>query len=306
MGRALAIVVNANASRGAIMGRPLSRLRATLRPDERLFVSHSDLDMAQIAAEITRIGLPPVALLGGDGTLTRSLTALATASGGALPPRLLLLRGGTMNTVADGMGLPAGAPHALLARYRRGGTGRRVCTLSADRRIGFLFSTGLMHDFLRAYYDSPLGTGVVGAATLLTRAVGSAALRGPLAQRLSAGVEAALEVDGALHPRRRYLFIGAGTVPQVGLAFRPYARAGRGTPGFHLLGYRGHIGALAGALPHFARGHAARVPNTMDCLARSLRIDAGGTGVPYALDGELHDAVDPLCVELGPTLDVYP
>lgn len=310
MGCALAIVVNANAHAGNIMGTPLSRLRRALGPDQRLFVSRTLGDLQEIVAELVRQGLPPVAVVGGDGTLTVTLSALHRASGGALPPALLVLRGGTMNTVADGMGIPFGRPDQLLRRYRnrRPDAGQRRYTLLSDGQVGFLFSAGLMHTFLQAYYSQPFGTGARGAAMLLAQGIGSTLVGGPLARRLAQPLCARLTLDGVPQAGDAQLFVGAGTVPQVGLGFRPYGRVAHSPQGFHVLAYRGTLGSLPRALPMFALSQGHRVPDALDALCAHIQLRSvqPGTPIPYSLDGELLQSGDVLDLRLGPALRVYP
>lgn len=305
MGCPLAIIVNANAHKGAFVRRHLSALRAKCRADERLYVSHSRDELARIAAEVAAARPDTVALLGGDGTLTATLSALYSATG-ALPERVLVLRGGTMNTVASGLGVPRGTPLSLLERFRGldAQAGRRAYTLELDGRVGFLFSAGLMYAFLAEYYTQPLGTGVFGAGSLLASGVASALVRSPLAARLSAGLSVSLQLDAQRLPMRDYLFVGAATVPEVGLGFAPYARVLRAPEGFQLLAYAGRIRGLVPRLVRFARG--AAVPDTVDALVRTAVIDAGEQPIPYSLDGELYESRGPISLRLGPAIRVLP
>lgn len=309
MSRGLAIVVNANANRGRFMRRGLGLLRTRLRGDERLFVTRRLADLDGVVETLAADPPNTLGLVGGDGTITASLSALYAATG-ALPPKLLLLRGGTMNTVATGLGIRRGDPLLRLAEYRRrsGETGRLAQTLDVGGRLGFLFSAGLMHGFLAEYYDQPFGTGHLGAATLLARGVGSALASGPLARRLATPVTASLSVDGRPIERRQYLFVGAATVPEVGIGFRPYGRmAGDGgppAPGFQVLAYSGPIGRLVRDLPAFARGRSAHVPGTLDEVCCALRIEPAASPFKFALDGDLHEVTGPLHLRLGPTVRV--
>lgn len=332
MAGGLAIIVNGNANRGRFLRpgfRPpgvdpgvgaagpwrasgLDQLRAALGSDERLFVTQSMADLDRAAAALVAEPAETLGLVGGDGTISASLTALYRLGGEVLPQNLLLLRGGTMNTVASGLGIRRGDPLAGLARYRRAapGAGHRAYTIEAQGRLGFLFSAGLMYTFLAEYYRQPLGTGPLGAAGLLAAGIGSALTGGALSARLASPLRARLTVDGCPMAVTNYLFVGAATVAEVGIGFAPYARVGRvggGRPaGFHVLGYQGRIRQLAAALPRFARGQGPRDAETLDRLCKQLLIEPETGGLPFALDGDLHRAQGSLRLGLGPSFRILP
>ncbi|NOY28109.1 MAG: diacylglycerol kinase, partial [Oligoflexia bacterium] len=93
-----------------------------------------------------------VCINGGDGTLAHTLSALARTWGETPLPAIALLRGGTMNTIAHGIGL-SGKPPAILRRLlHRHAQGQAQPTttrhlmrirdgLGVDR-YGFLFGNG--------------------------------------------------------------------------------------------------------------------------------------------------------------------
>ncbi|MEZ4409640.1 MAG: diacylglycerol kinase family protein [Polyangiales bacterium] len=88
-----------------------------------------------------------VGVVGGDGTVGVTVTAVARAWEGRELPAVAFLRGGTMNTVANAVGVPRGRPEALARRLRglvesgRFRTAPRG-TVRARERLGFLFGTG--------------------------------------------------------------------------------------------------------------------------------------------------------------------
>ena len=299
------IIVNAKAGRGQCLAR-VGTLRSQLRDGERLIVTSDEASLAQAAADVVATGAARVSLLGGDGTIATTLTALQRASPRAeLPAEFVLLGGGTMNTVARGLGATGGPPEERLRRARAVpyGAGRPVRPLVVNGQLGFLLSTGLMHQFLVEYYAQG-DPSSVGAARLLARGILSSLRRGPLARRLSARFTARLTLDGTPLPERDCLFVGVGTVPEVGLGFRPYARASP-ERGFHVVAYSGSIAALAFSLAAFARGRGEVVAGTFDRTGFRLTIEAqGAEPIPFALDGDLHPAAAALHVGLGPTIRI--
>src|SRR5207237_10930609 len=87
-------------------------------------------------------------------------------------PQVALLRGGTMNTVANSIGVPRGKPDGLLERLVHAYARRAVEPLHQAQRymmraapmhadgdlgkpqFGFLFGTGVVHGFLSEYYGT--------------------------------------------------------------------------------------------------------------------------------------------------------
>src|SRR4029077_4419067 len=141
--------------------------------------------------DFRKVEIDVLAISGGDGTNHVTLTGFLDVYSGAVMPRVALLRGGTMNTVANSVGVGHGRPEGLLARLVREDAKRGAVELENVERyvmrvaprqggkndFGFLFGTGVMRGFLAEYYrggqPSPLA-----ALTTLARAVGSALVGG--------------------------------------------------------------------------------------------------------------------------------
>lgn len=276
-------------------------LRQARSPHTLYFETQSLAELAAAAREIRAQNIDAVALCGGDGSIGAALNALETSAGvqDALP-HIALLRGGTMNTIARSIGVRSGNPAQQLARLQqRSQLGVRPCTtLAIDGRLGFLFSSGIMYGFLAAYYEN--GAGPLGAATLLLRVMASAAREGPAAQRISQRFEASLRCEQeAEQPSRNYLFVGAGTVQEVGLGFRPFRLAHPAAQCFHALSYTGSVRGLLRALPLFAVGHGDRLAQAQSFPCRSLTLNHPGS-LPYALDGDLYQSRNPTTLRCGP------
>src|SRR5580693_9687084 len=62
-------------------------------------------ELYRIAEDFRRFDIDVLAISGGDGTNHVTLTGFLDVYGGAMIPRVALLRGGTMNTVANSVGI---------------------------------------------------------------------------------------------------------------------------------------------------------------------------------------------------------
>lgn len=268
---------------------------------------HSIDELVEAARRFHDQGVDVIAINGGDGTAHVVLTAVIQAwSGDPLPP-IALLRGGTMNTIAAGLGVkgtPATLLDALLRRYHSGEpfptAERHVMRIGGDEKpqYGFLFGNGLLANFLEAYYEGSEPSPTK-AAWLLARACASAVVNGALIRQLTRPAEVEVEVDGQLWSVRSFLTVGAGTVDDIGLGFRPFFQSVRHPGRMHVLGLACSAVTLVKELPRIWMAHPTQSPDILNAfpermLLRSERPQA------YMVDGDFHTAGQTLEVSVGP------
>ncbi|PKN54676.1 MAG: hypothetical protein CVU56_25290 [Deltaproteobacteria bacterium HGW-Deltaproteobacteria-14] len=177
----IGVVVNPRARYIKRHPAAIERLRRILGGRGELVTSRAVDEVDGIVARFKREGVDVVAIVGGDGTagiMARGIVAVYGAAAAA--PPLAMLRGGTMNTVANALRLPRGKPEEHLTRLlERTGSGVLPPvvwrpTLVANGRLGFLFGTGAFYTFLEQYYraghDNP---SAVTAVETITRAAAS-------------------------------------------------------------------------------------------------------------------------------------
>ena len=138
----------------------------------KLELTNSLEDLARVAESFRERGIEVLAINGGDGTVSRTLTAFIRAYQGSALPKVLILRGGTINVLAENLRLQ-GSPEAILVRYLesislvRPSTIQRIRCISIDNNYGFLFGNGLVANYLEAFYLNK--TGPVGAVMLVIK-----------------------------------------------------------------------------------------------------------------------------------------
>ncbi len=252
-------------------------------------------------------GVEVVAVNGGDGSSHVVLTELVAVFGADLP-MVALLRGGTMNTVASGIGV-RGATRAVLKRvvgHLRAGQSLPTVARSLLRvdgaapQYGFLFGNGLIANFLEVYYEgaepSPLK-----ALWILARGVLSAPFGGGMIRRLMRPIRLDVEVDGVRSERRDHLAIGAGTVDDIGFRFRPFFRA-PGHPGhLHLLAIACTPLRLVAELPRIWTARPPRSPDIGAALTTGFVLRADRP-INFMIDGDFHEGGTALVVSVGPTV----
>jgi diacylglycerol kinase family enzyme len=235
----LGLLVNVHAGSVRRDPRLVAKLEALL-PRGHVMATARVEDVAPALKALRERGVSAVGLVGGDGTLSGTLTELVETWPRPWPA-VLVLRGGTVNTISAALGA-RGSPAASLRRWLHGDTHpretvREVLRVEAEHcapRCGLIFGNGVATRWLQAYYAEP-EPGVQAASRVLARAVRSAAVGGDFARGLFESFTARVSIDGQAIPERSFRLIGASTIRDVGLGFRPFLSAGSAPGRFHLL-----------------------------------------------------------------------
>jgi len=139
----------------------------------------------------------------------------------------------------------------------------------------------------------------------LVRAATSVAVGGEIGKRVSRRWEGRVTFDdGATFPDRDYLAIGAGTVDQIGLGFRPFYRYAEAEDHFHILGIHTSSMGFVRVLPDIWRACPMGEMHTFECVTRSAVLEARGGVVHYILDGDVHSHEGPLSARIGPVVKI--
>ncbi|MCB9759959.1 MAG: diacylglycerol kinase [Alphaproteobacteria bacterium] len=244
-----------------------------------------------------------LAINGGDGTSHVVFSTMLSVYQDTPMPAVALLRGGTMNTVASGLGI-RGRPQALLGRLveqYHSGEPFRVAErnlIVVGEHAGFLFGNGLLSHFLEVYYDSD-DPNPARAVWLLVRAGASALVGGKFIRHLFRPVRAQVTVGPWRWTQGTWMTIAAGTVDDIGLGFRPFYRC-LDHPGYmHAVGVACGPMALIGQLPNIWRARPIEHPDVVDAVADRMVIEADEP-LSYMLDGDFHVGGQRLEVTIGP------
>jgi diacylglycerol kinase (ATP) len=310
----IGVVFNPRSRRNLRDPRAASRLARTLGDQGVVRTAGSIDELYRIAEDFRREDIDVLAISGGDGTNHVTLTGFIDVYGGATMPQVALLRGGTMNTVANSVGVRRGAPEGLLGRLLRDYAQRssaplenverhvmRIAPLEEGRaHYGFLFGTGAVAGFLAEYYRGGEPTPLVAAKTL-ARGIGSAFIRGETIRRMARPFRGSVELDdGTRWQQREYLAVAAGTIPNIGLNFRPFHRYDERPGAFHLLGIHASPVAFVKELPRIHRAMPMRPGKTYDAVVDHAIVRSADEVMGYMIDGDLHETRGPLEVGIGP------
>lgn len=321
------IIVNPRARAGRDPALP-RRLEAELRAAGvagEVRVTRSPADLEEAARAFAAAGVAVVGVCGGDGTSSATLAALGRCYRRGRLPVLLLLRGGTINTVARNLGV-RGRPELLLRRALRhlaqGPEGLplwRQDLLSVHYRryrsgadappdlCGFLFAAAMGARFLHAYYQTAPQPGLGQALLLMGRTIGSTMVPGGgrLSRRLFAQTPIEVEADGERLPAERFRMLVCSTVPDVGLGMRVAWQAGRSARRLHLVASALPIGSMARQLHRVFRGQPLSGPREahVDRLVERVRLRFPASEEPFTLDGDLYLARE-IEIALGPQIGI--
>ncbi|MBA2664466.1 MAG: diacylglycerol kinase [Bradymonadaceae bacterium] len=308
----IGIITNPHSRRNRRHPERMRRLGYMLGRNDTYELTNRIEDVALVAERFKQSGIEILALNGGDGTNHVTLTTFIQVYGDEPLPKVALLRGGTMNTVSNGVGI-SGTPPRLLAnlveKYYTGQafeTSRRDTLRVTDEtgeRYGFIFGNGLVANFLEMYYATGNPSPTT-AAVLLAKAVATLPMGGEINDRLFRPFTARVELDKDTWESRDYTSVLAATVDQIGLGFRPFIRCQERDGAFHLLGIISRPLELALQLPRIRFGLPV-AEDKMRSAVTSRAIFRSEEPISYTIDGDMHTAQSGLVtLEAGPGIDI--
>lgn len=340
----IGVIYNPRSGRNVRDPRAAKRLAKTLGDRGVLREAGSIDELYRVAEDFRKLDIDVLGISGGDGTNGTTITGFLDVYQGNALPQIAFLRGGTMNTVANSLGIRRAPPEGLLERLCRAyvsaaarpladverhvmciqGEGAQIPARNVDEsepprsvtapalatKYGFNFGTGVVCGFLQEYYAagkasrSKAPSPLVAAKTLL-RGVGSAAVGGEMIRRMAAPFRGSVELsDGTVWPERDYLTVTGGTVDQIGLNFRPYYRWAEKPDTFHLLGIHTSPMGFVSELPRIWRARPMHTDRTYDAVTDRATIRSARSPLRYMIDGDLHECAGALHVSIGPRVRI--
>ncbi|WP_394841634.1 sphingosine kinase [Pendulispora brunnea] len=308
----IGVVLNPRSRKNSRDPRAAKRLARTLGDHGILREARSIDELHRIAEDFRRLKIDVLGISGGDGTNHVTITGFINVYGGSALPQLAFLRGGTMNTVANSVGIRRGKPEGLLGRLIRDYAERATRPLvNVERHVmrigehyGFLFGTGVVHGFLAEYYRDGEPTPLVAAKTL-ARGVGSTLVRGEMIRRMAQPFRGSvLFADGSRWEKRDFLAVAAGTIDQIGLGFRPFYRFDERPQSFHMLGITASPMGFVRELPRIWRAEPMRAGKTLEETSHRAIIESADGTMRYMIDGDLHEMRGELEMTVGPRVKI--
>jgi diacylglycerol kinase family enzyme len=274
-------------------------------------------DLYRVCEEFKKERIEILGISGGDGTLHHTLTAMIRTYGEEALPLIAILRGGTMNTVANSLhirGETRDLLYELVDKHRRGQKGELEVfekellhvTATGDNgagedRYGFIFGNGVVYNFLHEYYTTGNPSPAV-ATRLILAAAASTLLRGPLSRRIYKRFKARVVSDGEEWACREFMTVAAAVVEQIGLGFRPFYRCDEEPGAFAILGIHTSAVGFVTELPRILGGQPMRRDKVIDRVARDVLFEPLEGDIEYIIDGDTYRSAGPVRLRTGPRL----
>lgn len=305
----IGVVLNPHARANRRSGDRMQLFTETVGDDGLVRQTSSLQEMEELARELRARGIDILAICGGDGSFFRTLSAVVRAYGNDALPHFLPLRAGSMNTIARSVGCRRGSPERVLAQtvadYRAGRpfelTERHLVQVNGEH-FGFMVGAGVVVNFLQVYY----ATGKPGprtAAKLFRRVIVSGLTRSALGRGLLQPVQADIDCDDERVPHRRFTFIYASSITDIGLGLKATYLATRKRGFFHLLAGPVLPQQVLPRLWRLRRGFPLELDEMYDNLARHVRVEFSRPS-HYMIDGDVLGVAPRLDLATGPRLTI--
>jgi diacylglycerol kinase (ATP) len=275
----------------------------------QVFPTSTASELADAARRIVESDTPIVVLCGGDGTYLASVTAIAEAAGERHLPTFVLVRSGTVSTVARNWSGPRDAV----------ATARKVCerpeslvvtprpTLAVEagdgrKHVAFTFGTGLVASFF-VEYERAGAHGNRTAFAIVVRVFAESFTGGPLARRVLSPLPCRITADGATLPPDGYSLVVCSVLRDLGLHMIVTHRGGEDPARPHLVASPLSPRALGPQWPLVALGKPLVGAGNFDDLVSEFSVEFPSDDGPFVLDGDMFRSRR-VTVRAGPVIRV--
>lgn len=273
------------------------------RGDFKATQNLSDIHVVAEKSKDNKIDI--LALSGGDGTNHRTLTTFIEVYKNQPLPKIALLRGGTLNTIAASCGI-WGSPEKILMnliyKYHSGEPFKTVplYPMCINGSYGFIWGLGAVYRFMEAYYKGGIPSPPRAVWTLI-HTVGSAIVNGRFASEMFARIDGEVIANGHTWPYENYSAIYAGSVSQLGFNFRVFYHAGKPNV-FHGIGFSLPPRNVLRYVPRMYLGKPSGCPDLFEepCQEMEVRLKKPQG---YTIDGDMYEPEDRFRITPGPILE---
>ncbi len=260
-------------------------------------------DITRVAENFKKNGVEILAINGGDGTISHTLTAFKKVYQNDPLPQIALLRGGTMNVLASSLGIK-GSPEKILYRlveyYSRSNLPESKDQLSirVNGQTGFLFATGIAPNVLKEYYKNKSGD--LKAIFLVAKLWFSGLLRLSYYNQIISSHEDNINLGKNTYKKLDNLSVFCSTVEKLPLGFRFFKSLRHNTHSkFEAVIINCSPEKLLWKIPRVVFSKLSGLEVGKFChLTPNLTLQRPGA-ISYTLDGELFTAQESLKVEIG-------
>lgn len=264
-------------------------------------------DLRRVAEEFKTRDIDILAISGGDGTNHCTLTTFIQVYGDKPLPKIVFLRGGTLNTVAATIGIKGSSETILsnlLVKYHEDipFETKEVCLSKINNEYGFIFGLGVIYNFMDAYYKYGNLSPAIAFKTLVHSII-SAIGNGRFASEMFDRFDGDITVNGKKWPFANYSAIYTGMINQLGLNFRVFYLTDKYPDKFHAVGFSTTPQNILFYVPWMYLGRSSGCPNLLEESASEMTIKLKKP-LPYTIDGDMKPPLDYFHITQGPRLTV--
>lgn len=276
--------------------------KASCKPTENL----NELRVA--ADEFKSRDIDILAISGGDGTIHCTLTEFIKVYGEKPLPKIYLLRGGTLNTIAATLGIKGNTEKLmsdLLVRYHedKNFEEKKLRLTKVNGSYGCIFGMGLIYNFMEFYYKNPNLNPFVAGKTV-AQTILSAFVNGKTANKMFQRFDADVIVNGKKWPYANYMAVFSGSIRQLGLEFNVFNSMLTQNEKIHAMGISQTGRQL---VPHVKAMHDGKPIKNVDGIieeaADVMEIHCAEP-MPYTIDGDMLEGVKDFKITPGPEVTV--
>lgn len=264
-------------------------------------------DLRRVAEEFKSRDIDILAISGGDGTIHCSLTTFIQIYGDKPLPKICLLKGGTVNTIASNLKIKGSSEKILsdlLVKYHEDipFETQSLQVTKINDEYGLIFGIGTANRFMEAYYEN--GTpSPTHAAVLLMKCVSSSLVNGEFTRKMFAPFEAEVEMDGIKWPFNNYSNILTASIVNVGLGSKVMYQLIDNPYAFQAIGTNCTPRHLGKQVAKFYFGKPKNSPHIIEQAGKKLTIKLKKP-IHYMIDGDMKSTSDYFELTTGPHLTV--
>lgn len=245
-----------------------------------------------------------LAINGGDGTISQTISAVIEAYQSKPLPKIAILRGGTMNMLADNLNIN-GSPQELLTNLIEMHSANLIQVktlhcLKIQNSYGFLFASGTSARFLSQFYKNK--TGRRGSIALIARLILSILLGTKFHRDIVKSDSITITYDSRPVIQHKTLSVLAATVNKLPMQIPFFSQVPALPPKMQVSSIVFTEKEIAYKLPLLLIRRNQPKPNELTFCCEKIHLQADEP-IPYTLDGEVYLANNGLLtIELGPPI----
>lgn len=288
----------------------------TLANEGQYEITHSIFELEKVCLEFCKRGINIVGIVGGDGSIGLVLSNIYKAYCNEQNlPKILLLKGGTINFLASNLGIKASATKCLndtLFYLKKNSQLFEVSvrSLNVNGRLGFIFAGGLAARFLEEYYKNKKDK-TSAALKILKYAIDGAFPR--IGKGVFKKISKAESLEITTHPlplwsqklsskTTEYTLVFASTVPKLPFNVKLFKKLNLINQNAEIMAITESGKNLIKGMMHAFMGRDIASYQGVDSVLFEKCSIQGETSLSYSLDGDLLVAEDGhIHIEYGPS-----